>query len=480
MEKKKQIIILGAGPAGLALAVKLLRRAEPEWEIIIIEQKSYVGGIAASFEKDGLFFDFGSHRLHPATSVEIMNDLKELLGDDLLNRPRNGRIRLLGEFLKFPLNPVDLLLHTPPAFVFGFLTDMLTKPFQKKHKPPRSFADALLDGLGKTICTTFYFPYARKLWGKNPEDISVIQAQRRVSANSTLKIIKKIFSFLPGIKRENTGRFYYPRKGYGQIGDALAKEVEKLGGKILLSSSAEEIIVKENRPSVLKLRKENNDSVEFIHINCDFLFSTIPISVLARLIKPLPPKEITDACKKLKYRSMILHYLLFETGQFTPFDAHYLPGNNVIISRISEPKNYSASTEPRNLTGVCFEIPCNLGDDIWNMTDESLTQKVLEDLKHIGLPTDFPLKTSFSKRLPFVYPIYDQKFDAQFELIDHYISQLEGLISLGRQGLFAHDNTHHTMEMAYRASECLESNFNWKTTIWKKHRREFETHVVED
>ncbi|MBN2412338.1 FAD-dependent oxidoreductase [candidate division KSB1 bacterium] len=480
MEKKKQIIILGAGPAGLALALKLLRRNEPEWEIILIEQKSYVGGIAASFEKDGLFFDFGSHRLHPATSAEILNDLKELLGDDLLNRPRNGRIRLLGRFLKFPLNPVDLILHTPPAFVLSFLTDMLAKPFQKKHRPQRSFADALMDGLGKTICSAFYFPYARKLWGINPEDISVIQAQKRVSANSVFKIIKKVFSVLPGIKRENTGRFFYPQKGYGQISRVLANEVEKLGGKILLSSSAEEIIIKGNRPSVLKLRKENNDFVEFNHIDCDFLFSTIPISVLARLIKPLPSQDITDACKKLKYRSMILHYLLFETDQYTPYDAHYIPEDNIIISRISEPKNYSASKEPANLTGICLEIPCNLGDDIWNMTDASLTQKSLEDLKKIGLPANFPLKTSFTKRLPFVYPIYDQKFDEQFELIDDYINRFTGLVSLGRQGLFAHDNTHHTMEMAYRASDCLESNLNWKTTMWKNYRREFETHVVED
>jgi len=480
MGKKKQIIILGAGPAGLALALKLLRRAEPDWDIKIIEQKSYVGGIAASFEQDGIFFDYGSHRLHPATSEEILNDLKELLGDDLLNRPRNGRIRLLGKFVKFPLNPVDLLLHTPPAFVFGFFADMLSKPFQKKHKPQRSFADALLDGLGKTICNTFYFPYARKLWGENPEDISVIQAQKRVSANSVLKIIKKVFSVLPGIKKENTGRFFYPEKGFGQICRALADKVGRLGGEILLLSSAEEIIMKENRPSVIKLRKEKNNSVEYIHIDCDFLFSTIPVSVLTRLIKPLPPDVITDACKKLKYRSMILHYLLFETDQFTPYDAHYIPEDSTIISRVSEPKNYCAATEPADLTGICLEIPCNLGDDIWNMTDESLTQKVLEDLKHLGLPADFPLKTSFSKRLPFVYPIYDQNFDKQFELIDHYISQFDGLISLGRQGLFAHDNTHHTMEMAYRASECLESNLNWKTTKWENHRLEFETHVVED
>ncbi|HPG40388.1 MAG TPA: FAD-dependent oxidoreductase [bacterium] len=480
MEEKKNIIILGAGPAGLTLALQLLRRKQPDWNVIIVEQKSYAGGIAASFQEEGLYFDFGSHRLHPSTSPEIMRDLQELLGDDLLNRPRNGRIRLLNRFVKFPLNPVDLLLHLPLSFVLGFSGDLLLKPFHRKNQPQRSFADALMQGLGKTICTTFYFPYARKLWGLPPQEISLIQAQRRVAANSFSKIIKKVLSLLPGIKKENAGRFFYPRQGFGQICAVLAREVERLGGQFYYSTTAEDICFKQGKPDYIRLKQYKGQAVEFIDCKSDFIFSTIPVTILARLLNPALPQQILNAGQKLKYRSMILHYLVLETGQFTPFDAHYLPDDHLIISRLSETKNYYASTQPQGLTGLCSEIPCNFGDELWNMSDAAITEKVLQELKQIDLPVQCHVRKAFTKRLAFVYPIYDQNFADHLESLDKYILQISGLISLGRQGLFAHDNTHHTMEMAYRACECLDSALQWNAELWKKRREEFAGHVVED
>ncbi len=46
---------------------------------------------------------------------------------------------------------------------------------------------------------------------------------------------------------------------------------------------------------------------------------------------------------------MILIYLVLEQDQFTEYDAHYFPEASIPISRLSEPKNYSASTEPKGL-----------------------------------------------------------------------------------------------------------------------------------
>ncbi len=480
---KKRIIVLGAGPAGLALAVKLLRRRDRNWEILVVEEEAYVGGIAASFQADGLYFDFGSHRLHPATTTEIMQDLTDLLGPDLLNRPRNGRIRLLDSFVKYPLNPLDLIIHLPPSFVGGFVRDLLTIAFKKKCTFHRSFADATLEGLGKTVCEAFYFPYAQKLWGKKPEDISIIQAERRIAANSLFKVIKKMLSLLPGFRKGNTGRFFYPRRGFGQISRAWANEFDRLGGRMLLSTTAEEVRIDFNRPAAIKLRTvrdQKNESSFCQEIPCDFVFSTIPLTTLAKIMRPVPPAQITEAYRNLKYRGMILVYLIIETDQFTPYDAHYLPQENVSMSRLSEPKNYSAASMPKGRTGLCAEIPCNVGDELWNLSDEELTRKVLLELEQIDLPVKCGIKRSFSKRLRFVYPIYDQDFNVRFEILNEFFDKFSGLVTLGRQGLFAHDNTHHTIEMAYRASECLDKDLNWDADAWHKYRQVFALHVVED
>ncbi|MEJ7712626.1 MAG: FAD/NAD(P)-binding protein [Pyrinomonadaceae bacterium] len=53
-----------------------------------------VGGNAGSFELSGLMVDYGSHRLHPACQPQIRDDIRDLLREDLLDRPRHGRIRL--------------------------------------------------------------------------------------------------------------------------------------------------------------------------------------------------------------------------------------------------------------------------------------------------------------------------------------------------------------------------------------------------
>jgi protoporphyrinogen oxidase len=143
-----------------------------------------VGGNAGSFEQAGQRLDYGSHRLHPACDPEVLADIRALLGEDLLDRPRHGRIRLRGRWIHFPLKPVDLLLRLDPRFAAGTLRDMALKALPRSAAGDDTFASVLLANLGPTICRDFYFPYARKIWGREPEALSGIQARRRVSAGS--------------------------------------------------------------------------------------------------------------------------------------------------------------------------------------------------------------------------------------------------------------------------------------------------------
>ena len=63
--------------------------------------------------------------------------------------------------------------------------------------------------------------------------------------------------------------------------------------------------------------------------------------------------------------------------------------------------------------------------------------------------------------------------------LDDCTETLPGFLSYGRQGLFAHDNTHHALAMAYAAVSCLE-NGKFDLDKWHEHREVFATHVVED
>lgn len=471
--KKTHIAILGAGPAGLGAAWRL--RKEGKADVTVLEQKDVVGGNAGSFELAGLHVDYGSHRLHPATDARIMEDLRGLLGGDLLDRPRHGRIRLQNRWIHFPLKPQDLVLRLPLSFGAGVAFDAAKKFVPKSNGNGReTFTSVLEKGLGATICRDFYFPYAVKIWGLPPEELSATQAHRRVSAGSLGKMAKKVLSIVPGFKTPGAGRFYYPKKGFGQISQAIADEARKLGAEIRLESSVKKIELGEKQ----KVTFENNGNLETIE--ADFVWSTIPLTVLAKAVAPSAPLEVVEASQNISYRAMVLIYLVLNQPQWTEFDAHYFPEADIALTRLSEPKNYSASDEPKNRTILCGELPCMVDDEIWKSSDTDLAELVRKALSHCGLPIESEILEVKTKRLPFAYPIYREGYEKYFELQDEWASGLENVLTFGRQGLFAHDNTHHALAMAYGAVDCLSEAGKFDKTRWQEYRAEFAKHVVED
>jgi protoporphyrinogen oxidase len=473
MMKRTRVVILGAGPAGLGAAWQLAKHGKAD--VTVLEQKETVGGNAGSFELAGLQVDYGSHRLHPATDPKIMEDLRGLMGEDLLDRPRHGRIRLQERWIHFPLKPQDLVMRLPLSFGAGIAFDALKKLVPKRNGiGHETFTGVLEKGLGATICRDFYFPYAKKIWGLPPEELSATQAHKRVSAGSLGKMVKKVLSIVPGFKAPGAGRFFYPKHGFGSISKAIAKEAQNLGADIKLGSTVLEIELGDTQ----KVTYKNGESLETIE--ADYVWSTIPVTVLARAIKPAASKETVEASLQITYRAMVLIYLVLDQPQWTPFDAHYFPEADIKLTRLSEPKNYSVSAEPKNQTVLCGELPCTVNDKVWKSTDEELAELVRDSLERCGLPIESKILEVKTKRLPFAYPIYKAGYEKYFELQDKWASNLENVLTFGRQGLFAHDNTHHALAMAYGAVDCLSETGEFDKVRWTEYRREFEKHVVED
>jgi protoporphyrinogen oxidase len=320
------ILILGAGPAGLGAAYKL--RRERKAKVVVVEQAPAVGGLAGSFEAGDQRVDFGSHRLHPACEPHVLADIRSLLGEDLLDRPRHGRIRLRGRWIHFPLKPVDLLLHLDPPFAVGSLLDRVRKkPWSGNGR--ESFASVLWASLGPTICEEFYFPYARKIWGEDPDALSPIQARRRVAASSFLKLIRKVMSSVPGFKPPGAGRFYYPRNGFGQISEAYAAAAEAAGAEIRLGWRITSLV--RGVDGWTATAQKGDETVE---IAADQVWSTVPVPILARLVQPPPPPEVVEAASAIDYRSMILIYVEEQLGVKVK-DEDMVPDNLDGVNRIA-------------------------------------------------------------------------------------------------------------------------------------------------
>lgn len=454
------ILVLGAGPAGLGLSWQLARRG---FSVTLLERAPEPGGNAASFTFAGHRVDYGSHRLHPSCPPEILADIQFLLGPDLLARPRHGRIFLQNRWLHFPLKPANIALHAPPAFAARVLAETVFKP--APGAGPETFATVLQTGLGPTICRDFYFPYARKIWGLAPEAIDAEQARRRVSAGTVGKLIRKVLA--PSGKRF----FYYPRQGFGQISDAYARAAKEAGVRILPSSA---LTALERQDGRLLALTSQGDLLE-----ASLVLSTIPVPALARVLRPAPPLPIQEACAKLRYRAMILVYLELPIARFTEFDAHYFPGADLRITRLSEPKNYSL-TGPDSNTVLCAELPCSEDDSVWRASDAELARLVAVDLQRAKLPWPGRYASVAVRRLRQAYPVYERGFRQHFTAVDQWMDSQPQIVTLGRQGLFAHDNTHHTLAMAYAAAGCVHEDASFDRNAWREHRQRFEEFVVED
>jgi protoporphyrinogen oxidase len=487
-----RVAVLGGGPAGVGAAYALARRG---LDVTLVEQRETVGGNSGSFELEGLRADYGSHRLHPASDAAVLALIRARLGADLLTRPRHGRIRLLGRWIHFPLRAGDLALRTHPKFAAGVALDLAAKLLPRSaDAAEESFASVLRRGLGRTICEEFYFPYARKVWGLAPEEMSPIQARRRVSSGSIGKMLKRL---LPGGGSgggaSTRGVFYYPRGGFGQISEALAAGALEHGAKLTLGTTVTKLALgasghrvelesSSKRPTAARSEAQasGDQAAGKCALTADHVWSTLPIPLLARVCEPAAPSEVIAAARALRFRAMLLVYLVLDADRFSEYDAHYFPGADLRITRLSEPKNYAALTEPRGTTVLCAELPCQTEDAVWSMSEAELGALVQEDLARAGIPVRARVRRTAVKRLSHAYPLYPRGYDAHFATLDRWAEGLPRVLSFGRQGLFAHDNTHHALFMALSASQCLADDGRFDDAKWAGFRRVFETHVVED
>jgi protoporphyrinogen oxidase len=469
------LVILGAGPAGLAAAWRAARTGR---SVIVLEAAPFVGGMAASFDVAGVRVDAGSHRLHPATDPRLLADLRGLLGADLQTRPRNGRLRVAGSWVGFPLKPVELAKVLPRPLVAGIARDAVTGPLRKPRED--TFAEVLRAGLGPTLYEALYAPYARKLWGLDGSQIDGEQARRRVTADTPWKVAGKILARAG--RRRATGEggsgqgqiFHYPRRGFGQIVEALADAATGAGADIRLSSPVERIVPRSGADSSPVACTADGTAVTGRHI-----FSTVPLPRLARMTDPQAPADVLGAADGLEFRAMVLVYLVHDGGRWTSFDAHYLPADGTPVTRLSEPANYRVSADdPADRSVICAEIPCAPGDAIHTASEETLSEVVTDALARTGLP---PLNVAgvVVRRVQHVYPVYTRGYGAALRTLDDWSRGISGVTTFGRLGLFAHDNTHHALAMAYDAVDAY-TPVGFDHGAWALARQRFDAHVVED
>ncbi|HEV2343974.1 MAG TPA: FAD-dependent oxidoreductase [Actinocrinis sp.] len=487
MNSSTDLVVLGAGPAGLSAAWRAARRG---LSVVVLDRSDAVGGMAASFDVAGIRVDYGSHRLNPDMPAYVLADLRYLLGGDLQTRYRDGRLLLGNKWITYPFKPRELARALPAVPMARAAFEAIATPWRRSRAPenPESYAELMRAGFGPTLYEQVYAPYARKLWGLAGHEIDVDQARRKAGAPTALAALVR--SVRSAMSSESLA-YLYPRRGFGQLSEALADAALTSGARLRLGAVVERLDVGESDIAVRLGRSEHHIAAAerggwsgFDHweasgwLRAKHVFSTLPLPLLARMTSPGAPYEAVEASGNLRFRAIVLVYAVHRGSRWTKHDVHYIPASGTPVSRISEPANHRINPEdPEDRSVVCFELPCDIGDEIWDASDDELLDVVGEAVQRTGLP---PLNLDWLqvKRLRNVYPVYQRGYRDHLAVLEEWVDRMANLTSFGRLGLFTPDNTHHAMVMGYEAADALGSG-KFDKDHWSAARDRFAHNLAE-
>jgi protoporphyrinogen oxidase len=302
-----------------------------------------------------------------------------------------------------------------------------------------------------------------KLFGVPATALDGELARRRVSASGPAGLLRK------ALRRGEQGNvFWYPRRGYGQITDALADAGVDAGARIECDTTVTAVTVASDGVQVHATSPQGSRA-----FTASAVWSTVPVPVLSALTEGPAPR--------VRHRAMVLLYLVLPQVRWTEFDAHYLPGPEVPATRISEPRNYRDSADdPPDRTVLCVEWPCAVDDDVWTASPDALVARLRRAMAPQDLVIPEPIAVEV-RRIAHAYPVYDLGFAERLApTLAHLDAQLPRVVTFGRNGLFAHDNAHHALATAYAAVRCLANRDVIDVAAWRRELAGFARHVVED
>jgi protoporphyrinogen oxidase len=161
-------LVIGAGPAGLTAAYHLTALGFP---VTVLESDpASVGGISRTVHFKGFHFDIGGHRFF-SKSAEVEEMWTELLGRDMLERPRKSRIFYGGNFYDYPLRAGEALRNLG-AFESARCVASYLYARLFPVREPRSFEDWVCNRFGRRLFEIFFKTYTEKVWGMKCRDIS--------------------------------------------------------------------------------------------------------------------------------------------------------------------------------------------------------------------------------------------------------------------------------------------------------------------
>lgn len=448
------VVVLGAGVCGLYAARTL---AGAGVRVTVLEKEMEVGGLAAGNLRNGNYYDLGVHMLHEFDH-EIYDDIRQMMGDRMLDVELSAKIRYGKAFYRYPLEPGNLIRGIPPLTLIGAVSGLFWQQLRNRFwsSPPRDAEEALVQLYGRPLYNFFFRDFTHRYWGIKPHKLSATFVKSKMPRLSAVDFLKKLLSKV-GLADKHTHAvesalseetLHYSRKGAYEMPHALADYVRAHGGEVIVNCHVKAVQAIGGRVTAVDYMVGDTGRT----LTCDYCISTIPVPHLIRELAPPAPEVVQTAAKQLRFKPLAVYGLLVNREKV--LDALYIYYRNRVFHRVGEPKNAGLQVTPSDHTVLIVEMTCEIGDEKWNGSDE-VKRRIVEDLAAEKIIEAGEVVETHLLRHPTGYPVFELGFEPHLKAVQDHIATFTNLSSVGRQGGFCYPNMHSAMRMGADAAKRI-------------------------
>jgi protoporphyrinogen oxidase len=428
------VAVLGAGPAGLACAWELASHGA---SVVVLEAADHVGGMAATVERDGHRFDQGGHRFLTRWP-ELLERVRKLMGEDLLLVDRHSVVVSDGRRFGYPLELGDLLRHVPLRRGLHYVASWAAERVRRPPRDETTFEGWMVRRFGPALYTEFFAPYSRKLWGIEPARLSSEWAPQRIGSFDLGFALASLFGLARARPRTVARRFLYPRLGMGQLFDAIAAEIARLGGVLRLGARVAGLALEGERVRAARTAAGELEARTFV--------STLPLAELARFLGV----EV-----RLRFRGLRFLNVMLDSPAELGSTWAYLSDGAGLVSRVQEPARRSPFMVPPGRGSLQLELPGSPGDPTLALDDDALFARAWPELARAGIAIRAGVTGCFSTRTPCAYPVFERTTRVEIARASGAAERRSNLELAGRQGRFSYVFADRAMEEGIAAARRI-------------------------
>jgi protoporphyrinogen oxidase len=260
--------------------------------------------------------------------------------------------------------------------------------------------------------------------------------------------------------------------------ETATEKVRKQGGTVELESWVKTVSWNQEQGATsvtVVTRDEDGTEREKVVPATDVISST-PISALVLSMDPPASDEAIEAAKDLRYRDFLTVALVVPEKHGFPDNWIYIHSPGVRVGRIQNFGSWSPYLVKEGRTCLGLEFFVNEGDDLWTMDDEDLVKLGTKELEQLELITPGSVESGYVVRMPKAYPVYDDKYAANLEVIKAWLAEhAPNVHPVGRNGMHRYNNADHSMLTALLTSENIRTGSThdvWSVNVEEEYHEE--------